>query len=118
MKIPHFAIRFTAWAYVVGLAVASWTPDDQMIRSGFLDPRLEHVIAYMVAGIFVLVAYPRKSPWSIAMLLSTYAGVLEFGQMYIPGRNAHLLDWLSSSGGVVCACVTVGLCRNRIRRST
>ena len=35
-----------------------------------------------------------------------YAGVLELGQMYIPGRHAALLDWLASSSGVLCACLT------------
>ena len=32
-----------------------------------------------------------------------YAGILEFGQLWVPGRHAGILDWAASSGGVLCA---------------
>jgi len=114
MKIPYVAMRLIAWGCVIGLAVASWTPGPDMVRTGF-NTQLEHMAGYLIAAITVLVAYPRKTPWSIAGLLSAYAGVLELGQMYVPGRHAELLDWLASSGGVVCACVTVFFYRSRTR---
>ena len=114
MKIPYVAMRFIAWACVIGLAVASWTPGQEIVRTGF-NTRLEHTTAYLMAGIAVLAAYPQKPPWLIAVLLGVYAGVLELGQMYVPGRHAALLDWLASSGGVVCACVTVFFYRSRTR---
>ena len=59
MKIPSAALRFIAWTCVVGLAVASWTPGQEMVRTGF-NTRLEHVGAYLIAGIVVIVAYPRR----------------------------------------------------------
>jgi VanZ family protein len=77
-----------------------------MIRTGF-NTRLEHVAAYLIAGISVIIAYPRTPTWSIAAILSAYAGILELGQMYIPGRHAALLDWLASSSGALCACLIV-----------
>jgi VanZ family protein len=116
MKNPYVAMRFIAWAFVIGLTVASWTPGQEMVRTGF-NTRLEHTTAYLIAGIAVLAAYPQKPPWLIAVLLSVYAGVLELGQMYVPGRHAELLDWLASSGGVACACVTVFFYRSRTRSS-
>ena len=106
MKNPSIALRFIAWACVVGLAVASWTPGQEMVRTGF-NTRLEHMAAYLIAGIAVIVAYPRRPTWSIAAILCAYAAILELGQLYIPGRHAALLDWLASSGGVLCACLTV-----------
>jgi VanZ family protein len=106
MKISSVALKFIAWASVVGLAVASWTPGQEMVRTGF-NTRLEHVAAYLIAGIAVIIAYPRRPTWSIAAILCTYAGILELGQMYIPGRHAALLDWLASSSGALCACVAV-----------
>jgi VanZ family protein len=114
MKIPYVAMRIIAWVGVIGLAVASWTPGQEMIRTGF-NTRLERTTAYLMAGIAVLAAYPQKPLWLIAVLLGGYAGVLELGQMYVPGRHAVLLDWLASSGGVVCACVMVFFCRSRTR---
>jgi hypothetical protein len=62
---------------------------------------------YLISGIAVIIAYPRRPTWSIAAILCAYAGILELGQIYVPGRHAALLDWLASSSGVFCACVTV-----------
>jgi VanZ family protein len=106
MKNPSMVLRSMAWAGVVALAVASWTPGQEMVRTGF-NTRFEHTLAYLIAGIAVIVAYSRMPIWSIAAILCAYAGILEFGQMYIPGRHAALLDWLASSAGVLCACLTV-----------
>jgi VanZ family protein len=39
----------------------------------------------------------------IVASLCAYAGILELGQMYIPGRHAAVLDWIASSSGVLCA---------------
>jgi hypothetical protein len=44
------ALRFKAWACVIELAVASWTPGQEMVRTGF-NTRLEHVAAYLIAGV-------------------------------------------------------------------
>jgi VanZ family protein len=106
MRTPSVALKVTAWLCVGALAVASWTPGQEMVRTGF-NTRLEHVVAYLIAGIAVIIAYPRRPTWSIAAILCAYAGILEVGQLYIPGRHAALLDWLASSSGVLCACLTV-----------
>jgi len=79
-----------------------------MIRTGF-NTRLEHTVAYLVAGAFVILAYPRKPIWFIAMILCAYAGILEFGQIYIPGRHAAVFDWIASSAGVLCASLTAAV---------
>lgn len=98
-------LKVIAWICIIGLAVASWTPGQEMIRTGF-NTRLEHTAAYWVAGAFVILAYPRRPIWLIAVILCTYAGVLEIGQIYIPGRHAAVLDWIASSAGVLCASLT------------
>jgi VanZ family protein len=112
MKNPSIALRFIAWACVIGLAVASWTPGQEMVRTGF-NTRLEHMVAYLIAGIAVIIAHPRIPTWSIAAILCAYAGILELGQIYIPGRHAALLDWLASSSGVLCACLAVFVFQRR-----
>jgi VanZ family protein len=115
MKTPYVAMKFIAWASVISLAVASWTPGQEMVRTGF-NTQLEHTTAYLLAGIAVLAAYPQKTPWLIAVLLGGYAGILELGQMYVPGRHAALLDWLASASGVICAYLTIFFYRSRMRR--
>ena len=101
---PHFTIirRVVAWFSIAILGVASWLPGEEMIRTG-ADGRLEHAAAYLISGLAVFTAYPRRLKWLIAMLMMCYAGVLEFGQLGVPGRHAGILDWAASSGGVLCA---------------
>jgi VanZ family protein len=100
--MKNTVLRCIAWACVIGLAIASWTPGEEMIRTGF-NTRLEHTVAYLIAGIAVIVAYPRKPIWSLVAILCAYAGLLELGQIHIPGRHAALIDWVASSSGVLCA---------------
>ena len=98
-------LKLIAWLCIIGLAVASWTPGQEMVRTGF-NTRLEHTVAYLIAGIAAIIAYPRKPIWSITAILCAYAGILELGQIYIPGRHAAFVDWIASSGGVLCASMT------------
>jgi VanZ family protein len=111
MKILHPALRCIAWACLIGLAVGSWTPsltsgEKMFFRTGF-NTLLEHVAAYLIAGIAVIIAYPRRPTWLIVAMLCAYAGILELGQMCVPGRHAGLLDWLASCSGVLCAWIMV-----------
>jgi len=101
---PDFTIirRFVAWFSIAVLGVASWLPAEEMIRTG-ADGRLEHAAAYLISGLAVFTAYPRRLKWLIAILMMCYAGILEFGQLWVPGRHAGILDWAASSGGVLCA---------------
>ncbi len=89
-----------AWFCIVALLVASWTPGQEMVRTGF-DARLEHVGAYLIATIAVSFAYPRLSLVRLAVVMITYAAILELGQLIVPGRHAAVLDWLASSSGVI-----------------
>ncbi len=77
-----------------------------LFRTGF-NTWVEHVAAYLIAGIAVIIAYPQRPAWSIVAMLCAYAGILELGQMYVPGRHAGLLDWLASCSGVLSAWVAV-----------
>ena len=110
MKIPYSAAKLTTWACLLGLAVASWMPGDEMIRTG-LDPQLEHMLSYAITAIAGLIAYPRKALWSIAVLLSAYAGVLELGQTLVPGRHAALEDFLFSATGAVIGVIAYAVLR-------
>jgi hypothetical protein len=103
---PHFITtrRFVAWFSIAVLALASWLPgqDIDIVRSG-VDGRLEHAAAYLISGLLVFTAYPRRLKWLIATSMICYAGFLEIGQFWVPGRHVRFLDWAASSGGVLCA---------------
>jgi hypothetical protein len=88
-----------AWLLVLGLAVASWTPGDYMIRTGARGS-FEHVGAYFVATLLFVFAYPRWSPLVTGCALAIYAGILEVGQLYVPGRHGQFEDFAASCIGV------------------
>ena len=93
------SLRFFAWLSVVGLAVASWTPGEYMIRTG-VGGSFEHIAAYLISTLLLVSAFPHYSPWAIGGALAAYAGILEIGQIYVPGRHSHLEDFAASCLGV------------------
>ena len=101
---PRFTTirRLVAWFSIAALGGASLLPGEVMIRTG-ADGRFEHAAAYLISGLAVFTAYPRRLKWLIAIFMTCYAGILEFGQLLVPGRHAGILDWAASSGGVLCA---------------
>lgn len=92
------------WAGVLGLLCVlallylSWIPGEMEVRTG-APPRLEHVAAYAGTGFLLKLGYPNKSVWLVSVLLAVLAGVLEIGQIWIPGRNSQFLDFVASAAG-------------------
>jgi VanZ family protein len=95
------ALRAAAWFCIALLAVLSWLPGDEMVRTG-IGGHLEHFTAYFGTMLVIATAYgaslglPRPT-----LLLIAYAGVLELGQNFSPGRHPAVADFASSSLGAV-----------------
>jgi len=70
-----------------------------MLRTG-ASGRLEHVLAYFISALVWVNAYPRVTPWVVGAVLTAYAGVLEVGQIYVPGRHSQVADFAASCLGV------------------
>ena len=70
--------RFVAWFSIAVLGGASWLPAEEIIRTG-ADGRFEHAAAYLISGLAIFTAYPRRWKGLIAILMTCYAGILEFG---------------------------------------
>ncbi|WP_428673805.1 hypothetical protein [Reyranella sp.] len=87
------------FACVALLVLLSWLPGDEMVRTG-ASGRLEHVVAYFGTAIVMALAY-RERPRLLVqtLLLIALAGILESGQLYMPGRTAALFEFASSSAG-------------------
>jgi VanZ family protein len=101
--------RFAAWACIVLLGVLSLLPGEEMIRTG-INTRIEHVIAYMGTMFLVGAAYGlRLGLFRLVPRLVAYAGVLEIGQNFSPGRHASVLDFAASSSGVIAGAVAFQL---------
>jgi VanZ family protein len=109
----RLAIRIAAWACVVAIAILSLTPGDKMVRTS-LSGHAEHALAYAGCGwLCLLTCRIRRHQAAIIGLLVGYAGVLEWLQLWVPGRHSGLDDFAFSSIGVavgaVAAFVTVRL---------
>jgi VanZ family protein len=101
--------RLAAWACLVLLAVLSWLPAEEMIRTG-INGRIEHVIAYLGTMLFVGAAYGfRLGLFRLTVMLIAYAGVLELGQNFSPGRHSSVFDFAASSGGVIAGAIACQL---------
>jgi VanZ family protein len=99
-------LRFCAWLSVLGLAIASWTPGEHMIRTG-VRGSFEHIAAYLMSTLLLESAFPRSSPWIVGGALAIYAGILEIGQIYVPGRHSQLEDFAASCLGVAIIVVLI-----------
>jgi VanZ family protein len=106
-------LRFCAWLSVLGLALASWTPGEDVIRTG-VRGSFEHIAAYLISTLLFVSAFPRSSPWMIGGALAIYAAVLEIGQIYVPGRHGQFEDFAASCLGVTIIVVPI----LRIRRTS
>jgi hypothetical protein len=103
------AVRVIAWICIVALAALSLLPAEMMIRTG-LNGRLEHVLAYAGTSFIVMFAYtPRHRIAALALLLITYAAILEIGQLLSPGRHPSIWDFGAGSLGVLVGAGTLVL---------
>jgi VanZ like family len=83
------------------LAVASWTPGNHVVRSGVVSGGGEHIMAYAVAAIAMGIAGHDLATRRTLIALFAYAGVMEVGQLGVPGRTAQLADFYASCFGVL-----------------
>ena len=87
------------------LAVLSWTPAKYMVRTGVLTRHQEHFLAYFVSGSLIAALWPRH-PARIGVMSCAYAGVLDLGQSFAPGRRPGVDGFAASALG---ALVGIGL---------
>lgn len=100
--------RVLALLGLAGLAVVSLYPGSGNLPRTRLPGPLEHFLAYLlVAGIAGIAFRHRLRIWLLAALMIAYAGALEIGQRWAPGRSASVIDFVGSAGGVL---VGVALC--------
>lgn len=112
----ELSARFGAWlvaANALALMLLSWTPGNYMVRTS-LSGHLEHALAYALSGAFMAaVLHRRRASWQVAAALVAYAGVLEWGQVLVPGRHSAFEDFSFSAAGAV---IGVFACAAALRR--
>jgi len=95
--------------YWILLFVATTLPSKDMPDTGVSD-KVEHFTAYMILAVLLNLTLMfqnkylnlKKKAWLYTLIvILTYAGLDEFHQLFIPGRDCDILDWLSDSAGVL-----------------
>lgn len=94
------ALKAMAWLCVGLIVWLSWIPADLQIRTGIAG-QIEHAIAYCGTGAILAFAYQEPRRWQITAGLIVLAGILEIGQLWVPGRTSQPIDFLASSAGAV-----------------
>jgi len=98
-----FAFRLVTW--VLFVAIVAMTLGAVSLRPHiYFSPDLDRFAAYAVLGIFFEQSYPQRRFWLLGAFLVIAAGALETAQLFVPGRDAHLSDFLFKAFGA-----TIGL---------
>jgi len=102
-------LRVFAVVLIGVLAALSWLPAQSIVRTGMAG-QLEHLIAYAGTTIVVGVAFHRLLPLGVQCgLLILFAGILEVGQMYAPGRHSSVVDFAFSAAGTILGGIGIAL---------
>jgi VanZ family protein len=109
--------RIAAWLAVLTIIVLSVVPGAE--RPHVLgNDSAEHFVAYFIAGSLFAIGYQRSQQLlSSGILLATCAGLLEFVQLWIPGRSAAISDFEVSAIAAwigLLAVILVRLTRKRM----
>jgi leader peptidase (prepilin peptidase)/N-methyltransferase len=83
---------------VIAIVVFSLVPGEWRPSIGLAKP-LEHVVAYVIVG--AVLAAANRAGWPQILLLIGLAGILEILQVWVPGRDSKLTDFLASSAGAL-----------------
>jgi VanZ family protein len=107
-------VRALAITSILAILVLSLVPGAFRPHTMILPPGFEHVAAYAVAAFFLgLACHHRVPPVQLVLLLTAYGGLLELGQLWVPGRHGQPsdvgADFTGASIGVMVALATMHL---------
>jgi VanZ family protein len=101
INVKPIAFIGAALAYFA-VALASWLPAAYRPDIVLLSDKFEHALAYLLLGVLSVIATRQiVHPRWIGLALVAYAGVLELGQLLVPGRVASAADFLASAAGAI-----------------
>ena len=93
-------LRIAGWLCVGVLVVLSWIPRGWEARTG-LPGLIEHAIAYCGTAAIFAFGYQDPRRWRLIAGFVVLAGVLEVGQLWVPGRTAQVTGFAASSIGAI-----------------
>jgi VanZ family protein len=101
-----FAFRLVTWGLFAAIVVMTLGPVSLRPHTHFSSD-LDRFAAYAVLGIFFAQSYPQRQFWLLGAFLVAAAGALETAQLFVPGRDAHLSEFLFKAGGAIIGLIAV-----------
>ena len=103
--------RYLGMAALIAIAILSEVPGGFRPHV-FAVTQLEHVAAYFAAALLLALGFwNARNILLLSLALPIYAGVLEVAQLFIPGRNSDLIDFLASTFGAYAGLISAWLLR-------
>lgn len=102
-------VYFPLFIYWAILFVATTLPAAELPKTGVND-KIEHFLAYLILAVLLNLTLMfqnkystlKKRAWLYTLIFSiSYAVLDEVHQLFIPGRDCDILDWISDSSGVL-----------------
>lgn len=108
MIFPNLA-RVAAWGLAAAIIVLSFVPPG--LRPETRTPHfLEHISIYVVLGAALAIGYNKKRG-VLAIFFVIFAGAIEVGQLFVPGRHARWSDFAFDALGMYLGLLAVTLAR-------
>lgn len=115
VRHPSKLLTVAAWAGLCFVAYATVSPLG-LGPTLLIPSNCEHFAAFAVVGALFCLAYPRRTPAVLILVLGS-AALLEVLQLFTPDRHARTLDALQKiaggAAGVVAGCAILHLDRTR-----
>lgn len=94
-------LRALSLLCLTALVALSWLPKSIEAQAQVLGVpgQVEHVIAYLGTAGTLRVGWPAYKAGRLFCGLVALAGVLEVGQLWVPGRTSQAIDFAASSMG-------------------
>jgi len=103
-------------------ALSSFSLDIEELRPVFTFDKLLHLVEYYILGYLLMrafitsdVPFLAASPVAAAILVGSAYGLSdELHQVFVPGRDSSLLDFLFDAAGVALAALTYSFVRHQL----
>lgn len=113
-RLPMLRLaRLAGFLGLVAIVILSWVPGTLRPSTGSPD-WFEHATAYCLVSALLTATTRTRWPQLIALGLIVTAGILEIGQLWIPGRDCSWSDFLASSAGALIGAGLAALVLSRI----
>lgn len=114
MVINRKYIKIIFWLLVIMVLVLSFMPGSVSSSIQHVD-KLEHLVAFFVLSILLLLAYKFSKPlFTTAIIMALFGMGIEVVQVYIPNRIFSMQDFLADIVGIVLALLVYRIFSRKI----